>query len=86
MAVLSTTPLPLLALYGRYEKKRVVLHTDEKLMPPETKDWSPLNIVVSPRAKTHRSSPRLTSPPNHDSTRGPALDYAPLSALASFGR
>jgi len=31
-----------------YEKKRVVLHTDPLLMPAQRRDWSPLNIVVTP--------------------------------------
>lgn len=32
----------------RYERKRVVLHTDDSLMPAQRRDWSPLNLVVSP--------------------------------------
>lgn len=31
----------------QYEKKRVVLHTDASLMPPQRRDWSPLNIEVA---------------------------------------
>ena len=31
-----------------YEKKRVVLHTDAALMPAARRDWSPLNLVVTP--------------------------------------
>ena len=34
-----------------YESKRVVLHTDDQLMPPHARDWSPLNIVTQPEAE-----------------------------------
>lgn len=34
----------------KYESKRVVLHTDASLMPPSTRDWSPLNIVTASEA------------------------------------
>ena len=34
----------------RYESKRVVLHTDERLMPALKRDWSPLNIIAHPQA------------------------------------
>ena len=34
----------------RYESKRVVLHTDDSLMPARKADWSPLNIVANPDA------------------------------------
>jgi len=33
-----------------YETHRVVLHTDERLMPAVQSDWSPLNIQTSPGA------------------------------------
>ena len=31
-----------------YEMKRVVLHTDAALMPPHKRDWSPLNLCITP--------------------------------------
>jgi predicted NAD/FAD-binding protein len=48
----AADPAQLAALRAfRYEKKRVVLHTDAALMPAYGRDWSPLNIEVSPEAE-----------------------------------
>lgn len=52
LKVLRTGQLAQLEALGSftYESKRVVLHTDARLLPARRRDWSPLNIFVAPHA------------------------------------
>ncbi|MCM2255913.1 MAG: NAD(P)-binding protein [Vicinamibacteria bacterium] len=34
----------------RYEPVRVVMHTDPRLMPPDRRDWAPVNLLTTPAA------------------------------------